>query len=60
MITSTLDIAERLNFWFVEQALELPRNLPSNKVANVSLQRTKDLRKDDSKAHCPIYHTRKY
>ena len=40
VITSTLDIAERLNFWFVKQP--------------VSLQRIKDLRKDDSQAQFPI------
>ena len=54
MITSTLDIAERLNFWFVKQPVELLRNLPLNKVAHVSLQRIKDLRKDDSQAQFTI------
>ena len=32
VITSTLDIAECLNFWSVKEPLKLLRNLPSNKV----------------------------
>lgn len=54
MITSTLDVTDCLNFWFVKQPLELLGNLPSNKVAHVSLQHIKDLRKDDSKAQFTI------
>ena len=54
VITSTLDITECLNFWSVKEPLELLRNLPSNKVTHVSLQRIKDLRKDDRKAQFTI------
>ncbi|CAH3027959.1 unnamed protein product [Porites evermanni] len=50
----TLDIVECLNFWSVKEPLELLRNLPSNKVIHISLQRIKDLRKDDRKAQFTI------
>ena len=41
-----MDIAERLNLWFIKQPLELLRNLPSHSSSRARLKHIRDLRAD--------------
>lgn len=56
LITSTLDIAECLNLWFVKQPLELPQNLPSHTASQVSLKHIRDLTNGVNMAQFTILH----